>query len=137
MRKRILIIAIGLAGLAAVFYFVFWSDTERYKKYQRIQTGMSLAEVEELLGPGEIVPRDHVPMTVVAVNPDDPQASEARARWEGRSPMTARDYPTKTVPVVDGDLILVWESRETLEWIYVALKDGRVCGKHYRTLNYL
>ncbi|HVK12067.1 MAG TPA: hypothetical protein VM597_25165 [Gemmataceae bacterium] len=140
MRRLTWVLPIVVLGaLVAVAYFVLFSDTELYRKYQRIQPGMSVAEVEEMFGPGEIVARDRVPMINVPVNPEDARAAYERARREGQSPVTAtsRDYPTKSVPVVDGDVIRVWESRETLEWIYVAFKDGLVCGTHYRTLNYL
>jgi hypothetical protein len=57
MRRRKLIALAGLAVLVAVGAFVLWPRPDRIteENYQRIQEGMSRAEVEAILGP----PGDH------------------------------------------------------------------------------
>jgi hypothetical protein len=53
MRRRKLIGAVGLAVLIAVGAFVAWPRPQRItrEKFDRIQDGMSRAEVEAILGP--------------------------------------------------------------------------------------
>ena len=140
MRKFLvpIVIAILLGGiLSASFYYCLVADSRDYSNYKRIQVGMSVDEVQAILGPGTTVGQREVPGIVVAVNPGDEPASEERARRAGRSPPTARDYPTRIKPVVEGDTILRWVNGETGERILVAFRDGKVCEKHYWDPNYL
>ena len=136
MRKFILI-AIPSALLVGACYWLFWMESADYRKYKRVQVGMSVDEVQAILGPGTPIGQEKVPGIVVAVNPADVDASLERARRAGRSPPTARDYPTRVKPVVEGDFILQWVNDKTGERILVAFKDGKVCEKDYWDPNYL
>jgi hypothetical protein len=53
MRRRKLIVAVGLVVLVAVAAFVAWPRPQRITRenFDRIQDGMSRAEVEAILGP--------------------------------------------------------------------------------------
>jgi hypothetical protein len=105
-----------------------------YCNYKRVADGMTLADVERLIGQGVKLDPSQVPTTRVAVNPADVGASEARARRAGLTHSTIRDYPTRVVPVVEGDEVYKWAG-EGGSYILVAFREGRVSGKFYWVLS--
>ena len=135
--RKILFIAVPLTALVIGFYFVFITESRDFTNYQKVQVGMSSEEVEAILGPGTLVNQNEVPGIVVAVNPRDAEESAERSRRSGGSPPTARDYPTRIKPVVEGDVIFLWLNSKTGERILVAFKNGKACEKHYYDPNYL
>ena len=125
MRKSLvplLLIAASGITLGVVVYALLGRDSPDFANDKRIQVGMSV---------------DDVPGVVRAENPSDEDAARERARRAGGSPSTAREYPTRIKPVVEGDHILSWVNDETGERILIAFKDGKVCEKHYWDSNYL
>jgi hypothetical protein len=112
-------------------------DSRDLANYKKVQIGMTVDEVQAILGTGTPVRQTEVPSIVVALNPKDEEAARERARMNGGPPSTARDYPTKHKPVVEGDHILKWKNAETGELILVAFKEGRVCEKYFYDANYL
>jgi hypothetical protein len=139
VRKYLPLVLIGalLGVLIGFYYYRFVMDSPEYRNYKQVQIGMSVDEVQAILGPGTAVNQSEVPGIVVAVNPGDEVASEERARRSGRPPPTIRDYPTRIKPVVEGDYILQWVNSRTGERILVAFRDGKVCEKDYWDPNYL
>lgn len=128
----------GLAGGAV--YALFWMQSPDFTNYSRIRVGMSVDDVQAILGPGTTIPGSEVPGIVVAVNSADDAAAAVvreKAIRSGVSPPTARNYPTRIRGVVEGDTILRWQNSSTGERILVAFQDGKVCDKHYYDPNYL
>jgi hypothetical protein len=119
--------------LGGLLDWVF-GDSPAYQNYQRLQVGMTVAEVEAILGPGTPVKQADVPQMVVPVNPADAEASRDRARRAGVVP-TARDYPTRNKPVVEGDSILIWEDANKQWRILVGFREGKVCEKDFWELS--
>lgn len=135
MRKSLMLFAgLILAGLGLA-YLMLVRESADFVKFKQIRIGMSVDEVQVLLGPGTPVAQGGVPSVVRAVNPDDAIASESRARQEGRSPSTVRDYPVRHKPVVEGDAVLEWVNAKTRERILVAFKDEKVCETYYHDPN--
>jgi hypothetical protein len=134
---RLLLAAFLGAILGGCCYVCFWMESPDFANYKRVQVGMSVEEVEAILGPGTPVGQAEVPQIVVAVSPEDAVAARERERRPGGPPSTARNYPTRLKPVVEGDHILMWVSGKTGERILVAFKDGKACEKHYHDPNYL
>lgn len=93
---------------------------------------MTVDDVQALLGPGTPIEQRFVPQIVAPVNPADAVEADERARREGRSPPTARTYPTRFKYVAEGYTILKWENSRTGERIHVAFKNGIVVETHYR-----
>ena len=139
MRKtRVWSIIVVAAFLAtSVFYAYLTSTSADYNRYQKIQTGMSEAEVQEILGTGRIIRQEEVPSIVVAVNPKDVDDANEAAKRAGISHPTARNYPIRHAPRIEGDRIMLWENPITGEKIYVAFREGKVCAKLFHDLNYL
>ena len=137
MRKALLLTAalgLVLLGLAYVYLSM---DSRDFANYKEVRVGMSVEEVEAILGPSTLVKQEDLPTDIAPVNPQDAVDSLERTRKSGATPPTARDYPTRHKPVVEGDYILQWKNSETGERILVAFKDGKVCEKHYFDPNYL
>ncbi len=137
MRKAILLTAGLSLVLLGLVYVCSLKESRDSANYQKIRVGMSVEEVEAILGPRTEVKQEDLPSNVVAMNPQDAVDSLERARKSGATPPTARDYPTQHKPVVEGDYILQWKNSETWERILVAFKDGKVCEKHHFDPNYL
>ncbi len=137
MRKALLLTAVLSLVLLGLGYVYLSMDSRDFTNYNAVRVGMSVEEVEAILGPGTEVKQKYVPSIVVPVNPQDAVDSLERARKSGAPPPTARDYPTRNKPVVEGDYILQWVNSETGERIIVAFKDGKVCEKYYYDPNYL
>ncbi len=135
MRKLLLLFAGLVAVVVGLAYFVFVRESADFVKFKQIRAGMSVDEVQGLMGQGAPVAQDRVPSVVRAVNDADVIASEERARQEGRSPSTVRDYSIRNKPVVEGDAILEWINAETRERILVAFKGGKVCETYYHNPN--
>jgi len=123
------IILAGTYYVYSTYYVYFWESPE-FTKYRRIQVGMSVEEVQAILGPGTALNQTDVPTFVVAVNPKDAEAAKEKARRSGLPSPTTRDYPIRHQYVVEGDSILQWIGR-TGERILVAFKGGEVCQKDY------
>jgi len=130
-----LILAVVIPTISVVIHCCFLADSPSEKNYQKITVGMSVEEVEVLLGPGTVVHQNEVPGIVVSLNPAD----DARERESGSSgsPSTARNYPTRIKPLVEGDHILQWVDNKSGERILVAFKGGIVFEKNYWNPNYL
>lgn len=142
MRRSVALLLLAALGviLGGWLYASFWRDSPDFTNYNRLQVGMSIDDVQAILGPGTAIPQSEVPGIVVAVNPGDDAAAAVtrdKAIRAGVTPPTARDYPTRNKPVVEGDLILRWKNERTWERILVAFKDGKVCEKHYWDPSYL
>lgn len=136
MRRKVLPALVCLA-LLGLLYVGFVMDSRDLANYKKVRVGMSVDEVQAILGAGTPVRQDEVPSIVVPVNPQDAEDSLERARRAGGPRPTVRDYPTRHKPVVEGDTILRWVNGETGERILVAFRGGRVCEKHYWDPNYL
>lgn len=141
MRKRTLalltLVTLALAGCLLVGVWSF-TDSPTTKNYQRVRVGMSLDEVEAILGPGRPIPQSQVPGHVRAVNPDDERAEIDEAKRAGRSPPTHRgNYPTHVVPVVEGDTVLEWVTPGSGERILLGFRGGKVSGRYYFDPNFL
>lgn len=132
------LLLVGLLGAILLGLFCGWysSDSPDYRNYKLIQTGMSIEEVQAILGPGTEIDSKEVPGVVVPVDPDEARASYERANRVGTIP-TARDYRTRIKPVVEGDYVLRWVNSRTFERILVAFRDGKVSEKHCWDPNYL
>ncbi len=137
MRKALLFTAVLGLVLFGLAYVYLSMDSRDFANYKEVRVGMSVEEVEAILGPGTLVKQEDLPTNVVPVNPQDEADSLENARKSGATPPTGRGFPTRNKPVVEGDNILQWENRETGERIIVAFRDGKVCEKYYRNLNYL
>ena len=138
MRKNLHWIALGALGgavLVVLYSFLFPPDSTHYSNYQRIQEGMTLEEVQTILGPGTEIDLNEVPGIVVAENPAEELAFLQKARREGTTP-TSRSYPTRVKPVVEGDRVFRWIDEKTQERILVAFRNGKVCEKRFWDLNY-
>lgn len=132
-RVVFFVAAVVLAGSA---YLIITQDSPEEKKDKQIQNGMTLAEVEAILGPGERALQSEVPSHPVAVNPDEEAAFIDRHRKAGTMP-TAREYATKLRHFVEGDLIYHWRSASRNNETWVAFRDGKVCEKWFHDRNYL
>jgi hypothetical protein len=137
-KSRVLLLLIGTLAitLGGVLYALLGRDTPDLANYKRVRVGMSVDEVQAILGAGVEIDPKSVPGMVVAVNPADADAAQERDRRTGTQ-STARDYPTRIKPLVEGDLILRWVNGKTGERVLIAFKDGKVCEKDYRNPNYL
>jgi hypothetical protein len=71
--------------------------------YRRVQVGMTVADVESLLGPGQEIPEEEVPGVPAYVKP----------MRKGRS-----------APIIEGDLFYRWDDGYTE--VYVGFKGHRV-----------
>ena len=111
-----------LAVVIGCFWYVTFESAED-RNFKRIAVGMSLEEVEAVLGPGTVMEQAEVMSHPVAVNLDEAAAFVERHRNAGTVP-TAREYATRLKPVVEGDVIYYWKSGYYDTWI--AFKDGKV-----------
>jgi hypothetical protein len=132
----LLLVAALAITLGGALYALLGRDSPDLANYKRVRVGMSVGEVQAILGPGEEIDPKSVPGVVVAVNPADAESARERDRRTGTQ-STGRDYPTRIKPVVEGDLILRWVNGQTGERILIAFKDGKVCEKDYWDPNYL
>ncbi len=132
-RSRFALVAYCAAAVLVVVWCLVREPAE-LRAFNRVEVGMSLEEVEALLGPGEVIDQRNVPSHVVAVNPAEEQAFRERARLAGTVP-TARDYATRNNPLVEGDVDYYWELGYLEIWM--AFKNGRVCEKYCHDWNYL
>ncbi len=136
-RSTFLLVAfLGVISLGWC-WSIFSGDSHDFTNYKRVQVGMSIEEVQAILGPGSLVKQAELPTTIVAVNPNDAVAAQEKEKMSGGSPTTTRDYPVRHKPVVEGDYILRWVNNRTGERILVAFKDGKVCEKDFYDPNYL
>jgi hypothetical protein len=118
---------VGL-GLFAILYCP--PGQFSYCNYKKVQVGMTLDEVEALLGPGTEISLDDLagvvrPKPGVVVPKDPP----------GGPYTTVRNYPVEIVPEVDGDRFFRWEldpSDPEAAYIVVGFRDGKVRDKRYR-----
>lgn len=103
-RSRPVTRAPDIALLLLVSSSILCVSCSRISKenYTRIKNGMTLREVETLLGPGTETERQYVPTT----------------------------SPTRE-PVVYGDRFYSWKDVQTGKEIFVGVKDGVVCDKWY------
>lgn len=104
----VLAVMILLALVVPVTLIVLFDHPGRFSRnnYLRIHTGMTLAEVEALLGgPGEELRR--------------------------ASLFTS---PDKNEPILEGDQVFLWRAPQNHNGgqILVGLKDGKVCDKRFR-----
>jgi hypothetical protein len=106
-KKTYLQIAVGFVVLSALGWTLFFvnmaiiNHVNFPKRYDRIAEGMTVQEVELLLGPGAPVVREDVP----------------------------RDLDDPAEPVVDGETLLLWARGK--QRIVVAFTKGRVVDHHY------
>jgi hypothetical protein len=88
------------------------NGTVSYHNYIKIREGMTLGEVEAILGPGVEIPKSRLPETPDFTEPDPEKRSK---------------------PVVTGEQISRWSKGripgETE--IIIGFKDGRVCDKWF------
>lgn len=136
MRKSLVFllvfVLVGIACCGGLFYVVFWQDSPDFAKYKRIQVGMSVDEVQAILGLGTRINQSDVPQIEVFVNPADEKAAAEKMKKLGpRWTTKIRDYPMRPKPIVEGDLILKWENDRTGARILIAFRDGKVCEKDY------
>jgi hypothetical protein len=122
--------ALALVGLA-LFALLHWpAQPALYRNYERVENGMTMEQVQALLGPGREIGKDDMPSVVrpapgVKV-PKDPPGGPYR---------TVRDYPIVHAPVVEGDRFFEWPS----DWpplsggpyIIIGFRGGKVCDKWY------
>ena len=100
-KKYLVAVSVGLLLLAAVLFVYFSGSRISKRNYKRIENGMTVLEVEALLGPGTEVEKKCIPKT------------------------------TGMIPVVKGDRFYRWEDMEAGTEIFIGLKDNVVCDKWY------
>jgi hypothetical protein len=133
-RRTLLVVLAALAVVVAVAVVVLWPQQDRIKRenYERIQRGMSLAEVEAILGPPgdcRTRPTIYVPHIFAPPRLADRLASEPDVdikKWEGDSgdiEVVFRDGETKaafyaTDPLNQGPIAnLLWRlKRQWHRW---------------------
>jgi hypothetical protein len=121
-------------GVGAVGYWVVTQESPEEQKFKRIADGMTVEEVEGILGAGEVIPQAEVMGYRVPVNPEEEEAFRERHRKVGTVP-TAREHETRNRYVVEGDPVYHWRLGSFEVW--VAFKDGKVCEKYLKDWNYL
>ena len=100
MRKPLsplLSLAVLGALVLGLFYSQFVADSRDYSNYKRVQVGMSVDEVQAVLGPGTPVNQAEVPGIVVAMNPADAVAAREKAKRSGGPPPTARSRKLRKI----------------------------------------
>lgn len=132
MRKLILeggLVVLAAGALLGRFWF---GEPDRFRAgYERVQVGMTLADVEAVLGPGTEIKLSEVPTRLVSLNPAAERAADERARRTGSPLPTVRSFPTRVKPVVAGDRVLRWRGEQNGARILIGFKDGRVIEKDY------
>jgi hypothetical protein len=123
------VLALGIAG-----YWFVSQESQEEQKFKRIVDGMTVEEVEAILGTGEIISQSNVPSYRVAVNAQEVEAYHERHRKAGTVP-TGREFETRDKYLVEGEVIYQW--RSGCFEIWVAFKDDKVCEKHLKDWNYL
>ncbi len=86
----------------------YYRDESFHSGYKQIQQGMSLEDVEAILGPGSRIATEQIPTF-----PDFREPLEHRRK-----------------PVVVGDMVLRWE--HNYDVIYVGFRNNSMCSKCYR-----
>jgi hypothetical protein len=128
----LLMVALPVGLVGACYFWLgrpeFWLGPF-YRNYQRIEVGMTLEQVETILGPGQKIHPGDVPTYRREVPPPG-------VKYEPPGPtVTAYRYPTKEVPVVEGDRFYRWlehpDRPNSTSFIVVAFRDGKVSGKFY------
>jgi hypothetical protein len=110
--KRTTLVLVSATALALVCFLIYRSTI--WGRYNRIKVGMSLREVQTLLGPGEPVQRAHVPQVPPYVKPE---------------------VNGECAPVVDGDVFYAWYASATGDGvIYIGFCNGHVCDKNWLRL---
>jgi hypothetical protein len=107
------LVAVGVAAAVAVLTLAIWWDRTgcfSYRNYERIETGMRLEEVENLLG----CHGDEVSSTSVTRVPAYAKLPESPTGWYG---------------VVWGDRFFLWKSGHCK--VFVGVTDGWVTSKWY------
>ncbi len=132
---RVAAIAVPLFVVAWVafsivdFFFIGGYRTRpNFPNYERVQVGMTIEEVQAILGPGTPIEQADVPLCLAAVNPEDAVAAIEKEKRSG-TVATGRTYPIRQKPSVQGDYILRWQT--AIDRVYVAFKEGKVCEKYY------
>jgi hypothetical protein len=132
MHKLVLEVSLVVL-VASILLGRFWfGELDRFHAgYERIQVGMTLAEVEAILGPGTEIDLSEVPTTLVSLNPAAERAAYERARRTGRPLPTVRSFPAHSKPVVQGDRVVRWRGDHNGARILIGFKDGKVAEKWY------
>src|SRR5207302_1670877 len=97
-----------------------------HRKYDQVQVGMTLTEVESILGPGSQISAKDLSGKLITkpgfVEPPDPP---------GGPPRTVRMAPAVVVPEVQGDQFYQWWNPDHSEYSLVGMRDGKVCDKTF------
>jgi hypothetical protein len=123
MRRRKLLVAVGLAVLVAVGVFVLWPRPNRITRenFDRIKEGLNSTEVEAILGPpGDYTtgPLQHVPWHGLSIFSGEPPPIDDYV-------LSSRWY--------DGDEVVQWRSDNAIFYVYFG-SSGRV---HTKCLSYV
>jgi hypothetical protein len=116
MRRRKLVTAVVLVVVVAVGVFVLWPRTDRIirENFDRIQPGMSLAEVEVILGP----PGDYT------TGPIDPWHVSVQRRWSADEVKWLANEEERNAPIWTTDTaaaqVYFGPSGEAVDAIYIA-----------------
>jgi hypothetical protein len=106
-------LAILLAGVA-ILLLILWPKPDAFRaRYDRLQLGMTVPEVEAILGPGEEVPEDRMPGVPPHVRP----------MRDGRF-----------APLVEGERFFRWQEQHEgfpPRTIWVGVRGGKVCDKMF------
>src|SRR5262249_9118926 len=111
---KYLVLLFFVSVLCALAYLIdelhknFGEENKLFNTYQRINLGMSLKEVQALLGPGSEIPASEVPQS--------PDFSEL-------------DPDKRSKPVVNGDKYYIWIVKG--KKVVIGTTDDKVCGKWY------
>ena len=136
MRKFLLpglfVILLGTA-LVGLVYGVSWASAPGLADYERVRVGMSVDDVQALLGRGTPVSSADVPCHVVILRSDGTVGRELPRPDDGGPHQRVK--PVALRPVVEGDYILRWGSESAGGWVLVAFRDGKVTGKDFWTPN--
>ena len=127
-----LAVIVASAGILVLIRGDLWSPTPNFRGYAQVRIGMSVEEVEAILGRGTLVHPDDVPCDLGPVRSDAAPRKRAASPAGPASPLPDSPAPTRPVvirPVVEGDLILRWENARSGAWILVAFRNGRACQK--------
>ncbi len=106
-RWKWLLRAVALGSIICVLWMVWISlpNVEFLQLYRKIEVGMTMREVESILGPGKRISKQEIPQT------------KDESRKVG------------TKPVVFGDAYLRWDHDQ--ERIIIGFQDGKVVCKDY------
>jgi hypothetical protein len=109
MKKAVVAAVLASGALIALWFAPTVFRNPFHAKYSQIKFGMSLQDVEEILGHGDVLDKEKVPKTPDFSKPKD----------------------NRLVAVVNGDQFYIWHDRQKYSNIILGFVDGRVFDKRF------